>query len=33
LDEIAEKMIAVVEGFEFGQIEAAYSNLLQTDLK
>jgi len=31
LDEIAEKMIAVVEGFEFEQIEAAYSNLLEPD--
>jgi argininosuccinate lyase len=28
LDEIADKMVAVVEGFEFEQIEAAYSNLL-----
>jgi len=31
LDEIAEKMVAVVEGFEFEQIEAAYSNLLEPD--
>ena len=28
LDEIAEKMIAVVEGYEFEQIEAAYGELL-----
>jgi argininosuccinate lyase len=28
LDEIAEKMIAVVEGYEFEQIEAAYRELL-----
>jgi len=28
LDEIAEKMIAVVEGYEFEQIEKAYSELL-----
>ena len=28
LDEIADKMVAVVEGFEFEQIEAAYLNLL-----
>lgn len=28
LDEIAEKMIAVVEGYEFEQIEAAYKELL-----
>jgi argininosuccinate lyase len=28
LDEIAEKMIAVVEGYEFEQIEAAYNELL-----
>ena len=28
LDEIADKMVAVVGGFEFEQIEAAYSNLL-----
>jgi argininosuccinate lyase len=33
LDEIAEKMIAVVEGYEFEQIEAAYANLLKTDLR
>lgn len=29
LDEIAEKMIAVVEGYEFEQIEAAYGELLE----
>jgi len=28
LDEIADKMVAVVEGFEFEQIESAYLNLL-----
>ena len=28
LDEIADKMIAVAEGFEFEQVEAAYLNLL-----
>jgi argininosuccinate lyase len=28
LDEIAEKMLAVVESYEFDQIEAAFSNLL-----
>ena len=33
LDEIAEKMIAVVDSYEFEQIEAAYSNLLKTDLQ
>lgn len=29
LDEIADKMVAVVEGYEFEQIEAAYANLLK----
>ncbi len=29
LDEIADKMLAVVEGFEFEQVEAAYLNLLE----
>jgi argininosuccinate lyase len=29
LDEIAEKMVAVIEGFEFEQIETAYTNLLK----
>jgi len=28
LDEIAEKMVAVVEGYDFEQIEKAYSELL-----
>ena len=28
LDEIAEKMVAVLEGYEFEQIEAAYGQLL-----
>ncbi len=29
LDEIADRMVAVIEGFEFEQIEKAYSNLLK----
>ena len=31
LDEIAEKMLAVVESYEFDQIEAAFSNLLNSN--